>query len=85
MDIAADARRVRFAAFEVDLRASELFKYGVRIKIQDQPFEVLAMLLERPGELVSREELHTGSSGRMTRLWNSMPDSTLPCAGYVMH
>jgi TolB-like protein/DNA-binding winged helix-turn-helix (wHTH) protein len=51
------ARRVRFATFEVDLNARELRKGGVKIKVHGQPFEVLAMLLERPGEIVPREEL----------------------------
>ena len=57
MATASQIRRVRFGAFEADLRSGELFKYGVRIKVQDQPFQILAMLLDRPGELVSREEL----------------------------
>ena len=48
---------VRFGAFEVDLRAGELRKNGVRIKLQEQPLQVLAMLLECPGEVVTREEL----------------------------
>jgi TolB-like protein/DNA-binding winged helix-turn-helix (wHTH) protein/Flp pilus assembly protein TadD len=41
----------------VDLRSGELHKHGRRIKLQDQPFQVLALLLERPGEIVTREEL----------------------------
>ena len=49
---------IRFGAFEADLRAGELRKHGIRIKLQEQPFQILALLLERPGELVSREELH---------------------------
>jgi TolB-like protein/DNA-binding winged helix-turn-helix (wHTH) protein/Tfp pilus assembly protein PilF len=48
---------LRFATFEVDLRAGELRKQGVRIKLQEQPFHVLAVLLRRPGEVVTREEL----------------------------
>ena len=55
---------VRFGLFELDLQAGELRKGGVRIKLQDQPFQILAMLLERPGELVTREELQK-------RLWPS--------------
>ena len=51
-------RAARFGPFEADLRAGELRKHGVRIKLQDQPFQILAMLLERPGEMVTREELH---------------------------
>ena len=50
-------RPVRFGVFEVDLRAGELRKHGLKIKLQDQPFQILAMLLERPGEVVTREEL----------------------------
>ena len=47
----------RFGTFELDLRARELRKGGIRIRLQDQPFEILAMMLERPGEVVTREEL----------------------------
>ena len=48
---------VRFGVFELDLRGGELRKYGLRIKLQEQPFQVLVMLLEHAGEVVSREEL----------------------------
>jgi len=48
---------LRFGTFEADIRAGELRKQGVRIKLQDQPFQVLAVLLQRPGEVVTREEL----------------------------
>jgi TolB-like protein/DNA-binding winged helix-turn-helix (wHTH) protein/Flp pilus assembly protein TadD len=48
---------IRFASFEVDLRAGELRREGARIRLQQQPFRVLAMLLEHPGEVVTREEL----------------------------
>jgi len=47
----------RFGVFEVDLRAAELRKRGVRIKLQEQPFRILSLLLEYPGEVVTREEL----------------------------
>ena len=47
----------RFGSFEVDFRSGELLKNGRRVRLQDQPLQVLAMLLDRPGELVSREEL----------------------------
>lgn len=50
---------VRFGVYELDVRTGELRKHGIRIKIQDQPFQVLLALLERPGELVTREELQT--------------------------
>ena len=49
--------RLRFGVFELDLRAGELRKHGLRIRLQEQPFQVLAMLLEHPGEVVTREEL----------------------------
>src|SRR5262250_2431741 len=48
---------IRFGVFEANLRSGELRKSGIRIKLHDQPFQILAMLLERPGELVTREEL----------------------------
>jgi len=48
---------VRFGNFEVDLRAGELRKSGLKIKLQGQPLAVLALLLERPGQVVTREEL----------------------------
>jgi len=49
---------VSFGAFEADLPARELRKRGLKIRLQDQPFQVLTILLERPGELITREELH---------------------------
>ena len=53
---------IRFGIFEVDLQAGELRRQGIKVKLQQQPFEVLAMLLERPGEVVTREEIQK-------RLW----------------
>jgi TolB-like protein/DNA-binding winged helix-turn-helix (wHTH) protein/Tfp pilus assembly protein PilF len=50
---------VRFEPFELDARHAELRKHGVKLKLQDQPFQLLVRLLERPGELVSREELRS--------------------------
>lgn len=55
-------RRTRFGAFEVDTRAGEVYKHGIRLKLQDQPFQVLAVLLEHAGDVVTREELRQ-------RLW----------------
>src|SRR6266849_1918498 len=49
--------RIRFGVFEVDPCAGELRKQGVRIKLQEQPFQVLQLLLERPGQVVTREEM----------------------------
>src|SRR5215472_5767733 len=48
---------IRFGCFEVDLRTREIRKRGIKVRLQDQPFEVLAALLERPGQLVTREQL----------------------------
>jgi cholera toxin transcriptional activator len=48
---------LRFAEYEADLRSGELRRQGHRLKLQDKPFQVLAALLTRPGELVTREEL----------------------------
>ncbi|HWY68909.1 MAG TPA: winged helix-turn-helix domain-containing protein [Terriglobales bacterium] len=53
---------VRFGVFEVDLRAGELRRNGSKVRLQEQPFQILAMLLERPGKIVTREELRE-------RLW----------------
>src|SRR5437879_7190672 len=55
-------KRLRFGVFEADPRIGELTKHRKRLPLQEQPFQLLAMLLERPGELVSREELRA-------RLW----------------
>src|ERR1700689_5742321 len=49
--------RLRFGVFEVDLRTGELRKHGLRVRLQEQPFQVLAMLLQRAGQVVTREEL----------------------------
>jgi len=57
MEATARPRRTRFGAFEVDLRSGEVYKHGIRLKLQDQPFQVLALLLEHPGDVVKREEL----------------------------
>ncbi len=50
---------LRFGTFEVDVRAGELRKQGVRIKLQEQPFHVLTVLLQSPGEVVTRDELRS--------------------------
>jgi TolB-like protein/DNA-binding winged helix-turn-helix (wHTH) protein/Tfp pilus assembly protein PilF len=48
---------VRFGKFVLDLRTAELYKEGKRVRLQEQPCQVLALMIERPGELVTREEL----------------------------
>jgi TolB-like protein/DNA-binding winged helix-turn-helix (wHTH) protein len=60
--ISSPQRGLRFGVFEVDVRARELRKNGSRVKLQHQPFELLLILLDRPGDVVTREELRT-------RLW----------------
>src|SRR5712672_1807017 len=50
---------LRFGVFEVDVRSGELRKQGMRIKLQEQPFHVLIVLLQRPGEVITREELRS--------------------------
>ena len=65
MDVGCGAKgTVTFGVFELNLRAGELRKRGVRLKLQEQPFLLLQMLLERPGEIVTREELQK-------RIWPS--------------
>jgi eukaryotic-like serine/threonine-protein kinase len=58
------ARSLRFGVFELDPHAAELRKHGVRIRLQEQPFQILMMLLDHPGQLVTREALRQ-------RLWSS--------------
>jgi len=57
MDQQQSGRRVSFGVFDMDLRTGELRKHGLRIRLQRQPFEVLALLIERAGDVVTREEL----------------------------
>ena len=61
-EAAGTRRLVVFGTFEVDLQAGELRKSGVKLKLTGQPFQVLTILLERPGEVITREELQK-------RLW----------------
>ena len=88
MKATARTRRTRFGAFEVDLRSGELYKYGIRLGLQDQPFRVLALLLEKPGEVVSRQELReklwpadtfvdfdTGLNSAVRKLRDALSDS----------
>jgi Tol biopolymer transport system component/DNA-binding winged helix-turn-helix (wHTH) protein len=58
-----DGKR-RFGVFELDLHAGELRRGGIKVKLQEQPFQVLSLLLEKPGEVVTREELRD-------RLWRA--------------
>jgi serine/threonine protein kinase len=67
MGVARPARLVRFGSFELDLRAEELYRNGIRVRIPGQSIQVLAILLDKAGEVVTREELHQ-------RLW---PNGTI--------
>ena len=60
----ASGRVVYFGVFEADLSTGELRKSGAKIRLQEQPFQILAALLERPGEVVTREDLRA-------RIWNA--------------
>src|SRR5436190_4148492 len=65
-DTLQGAGPVRFATFELDVRSRELRQGSNLIRLQDQPFEILCLMLERPGDVITREELQQ-------RLW---PDGT---------
>jgi Tol biopolymer transport system component/DNA-binding winged helix-turn-helix (wHTH) protein len=67
MTVGRSSNVIRFGVFEVDLRAGELRKQGLKLRLPEQSFQILAMLLEHPGELVTREEIQK-------RLW---PDDTI--------
>jgi eukaryotic-like serine/threonine-protein kinase len=60
----SNPRLIRFGIFEADLSAGELRKSGSRIRLQEQPFQILTMLLERPGQVITREDLRA-------KLWPS--------------
>lgn len=89
MKSSSTARRsLRFGAFEVDLQAGLVRKHGIRVRIQHQPLKVLAALLDRPGEVVTREELRhmlwpadtyvdfeQGLNAAVTRLRQALSDS----------
>ena len=57
MEATDRTRRVRFDAYDVDMRSGEVRKHGIRLKLHRQPFQVLSLLLEHPGDVVTREEL----------------------------
>src|SRR5437763_12245009 len=63
---ASGGATLRFGVFEVDPKTGELRRNGARVRLQDQPLQILFTLLERPGEVVTRDELRA-------RLW---PDDT---------
>ena len=64
LELIPNSHVVRFGTFEVDLRQGELRKNGIRVKLTGQPFQILVILLEHPGDLVTREQLQR-------RLWPS--------------
>src|SRR5215471_3439092 len=73
--VESPSRTRGFGVFEIDLRAAELRKHGVRIKLQEQPFQILSLLLEHPGEVVTREELRAalGDSADSPRYVETIP------------
>lgn len=88
MDSTAQTHGTRFGAFEVDLRSGEVHKHGTRLKLQGQPFQVLALLLEHSGAVVTREEFHqklwpantfvdfdTGLNSAIKKLRDALSDS----------
>jgi TolB-like protein/DNA-binding winged helix-turn-helix (wHTH) protein len=88
MEATDRTRRVRFDAFDVDMRSGEVRKHGIRLKLHHQPFQVLSLLLEHPGDLVTREELRqklwpgetfvdfdTGLNSAVKKLRNALCDS----------
>ena len=66
MQITQSSSRLTFGLYEVDLNAGELWRSGYRVKLQSQPFKVLAVLLEHPGKIITREELQFRLWGRDT-------------------
>src|SRR5580700_12352713 len=56
-DMAKPSQVYRFADFEADVRAQQLRKHGTKLKLHGQPFQMLVMLLESPGEVVTREQM----------------------------
>jgi DNA-binding winged helix-turn-helix (wHTH) protein len=62
LPLSTAAKVIRFGSFEVDLRSGELRRNGLAVRLQGQPFQILAMLLEHPGELIPREDIRR-------RLW----------------
>jgi eukaryotic-like serine/threonine-protein kinase len=88
MPLTTRTRWARFGAFEADLRSGELRKHGIRLKLQHQPFQVLALLIEQPGEVVTREDLRqklwpadtfvdfdTGLNSAIKKLRDALSDS----------
>ena len=85
---ASTSKLVQFGVFELDLPKAELRRQGVRVKLQEQSLKVLQVLLEHPGQIVSREQLRThiwpvntfvefdqGLYSAMTRLRDALGDS----------
>jgi DNA-binding winged helix-turn-helix (wHTH) protein/Tol biopolymer transport system component len=86
---ASSTQQVQFGVFELDLQRAELRKQGVKVKLQEQPLKVLQVLLETPGQIISREELRQriwpantfvefdqGLYGAMARLRDALGDSS---------
>ncbi len=87
---ASSTERVQFGLFELDLQRAELRKQGAKVKLQEQPLKILQILLENPGQVVSRKELEKrvwpadtfvefdqGLYSAMARLRDALGDSSL--------
>ena len=68
MSVTEHSSRIAFGVFEVDVVSKEIRKSGLRVRLQSQPFRILSVLLSRPGEIVTREELQVGIWGEHTTL-----------------
>ena len=87
-------RGVRFSVFEVDLELHELRKHGVRIRLAGQPFQALALLLEHPEEVVTREqfrgalwpnELWGEHDQRLNKIVNKIREALSECVATIMN
>jgi DNA-binding response OmpR family regulator len=79
---ARGVRLVRFGPFELDARAGELRKHGIRLLLREQPFRILLLLLEHSGEIVLREEIRL-KLGQTTPLSNMITASMQLLRSYV--
>src|SRR5215470_12658411 len=72
------ATRIRFDSYEVDLRTREIWNDGLKLKLTGQPFEILEILLSRPGHLVTREELQK-------KIWGPSEDDSFVDAAHGLN
>jgi DNA-binding winged helix-turn-helix (wHTH) protein len=80
---APNPKVIRLGGFEIDLEAGELRMSGVRLKLQDRPFQVLTILLDRPGKVETRKGLRAKGRGIQIRLLTSSFASTRPSTRFA--